>query len=128
LVSYYFIFKYGKKTKLLIILDTPIVTLPQLIIGFFLIVFGYTIANLMSFTIYSKMLGPWPQGTMMGVLTGVGSLARALGPIVVSILYSGYGPRISLIFLISLITSALILLSLTYKRFKEYVYNKDLEA
>ena len=41
--------------------NTPIITLYQLIIGFFLIVFGYTIANLMSFTIYSKMLGPWPQ-------------------------------------------------------------------
>lgn len=41
--------------------DTPIVTLAQLIIGFFFIVAGYTVSNLMSFTIYSKMLGPWPQ-------------------------------------------------------------------
>ena len=67
---------------------------------------------------------------MMGILTGIGSLARALGPIIVSILYSGYGPRISLIFLISLITAALVLMTLTYKRFKEYVHDKaeDLEA
>jgi ceroid-lipofuscinosis MFS transporter 7 len=40
---------------------TPIVKLFQLIIGFFLLVVGYTIANVMSFTIYSKLLGPWPQ-------------------------------------------------------------------
>ena len=92
----------------------------QLIIGFFLIVFGYTIANLMSFTIYSKMLGPWPQGTMMGVLTGVGSLARALGPIVVSMLYGKEGPRISFIFLLSLISAAITLIAFTFKRYKEY--------
>lgn len=57
---------------------------------------------------------------MMGILTGVGSLARALGPIVVSELYGGYGPRISLIFLIALISAALILIASNYKRFKEY--------
>ena len=121
-------------------LDVPIVQLYQLIIGYFFVVFGYTIANVMSFTIYSKLLGPWPQvhiqiyiflivisnrleilkGTMMGILTGVGSSARASGPIVVSYLYGAYGPRISFIFLIVIITAALVLISATYKRYKEY--------
>lgn len=57
---------------------------------------------------------------MMGVLTGVGSLARALGPVVVSMLYGKEGPRISFIFLVSLISAAIILILITFKRFKEY--------
>jgi hypothetical protein len=57
---------------------------------------------------------------MMGLLTSIGSLARALGPIVVSYLYGAYGPRVSFIFLIVLVNSALILIAFFYKRFNEY--------
>ena len=40
---------------------TPIVQLYQFLIGFALLVCGYSIANVMSFAIYSKLLGPRPQ-------------------------------------------------------------------
>ena len=40
---------------------TPIVSLPQFLIGTLLIVIGYPTCNVMSYTLYSKILGPKPQ-------------------------------------------------------------------
>lgn len=40
---------------------TPIVELFQFLLGFAILVCGYSIANVMSFAIYSKLLGPKPQ-------------------------------------------------------------------
>lgn len=57
---------------------------------------------------------------MMGMLTSIGSLARALGPIVVSYLYGLYGPRVSFLFLIGMIVIALTIIAFTYKRYKPY--------
>ena len=42
-------------------LDTPIIQLYQFLIGLVLLVSGYSMANVMSFAIYSKLLGPKPQ-------------------------------------------------------------------
>lgn len=101
---------------------TPIVKLYQFLIGFALLVSGYSIANVMSFAIYSKLLGPKPQGTMMGFLTSIGSLSRAIGPIVVSYLYGYYGPRVSFISLAGVILMAILIILLTYKKYEPYKF------
>jgi ceroid-lipofuscinosis MFS transporter 7 len=100
--------------------DTPIVQLYQYLIGFALLVIGYSIANVMSFAIYSKLLGPKPQGTMMGLLTSCGSLARTVGPIAVSYLYDYYGPRYTFISLAVLNLAVIITIISSYKRYKPY--------
>ena len=41
--------------------NTPIIKFYQFIIGFTLLVCAYSVANVMSFAIYSKLLGPKPQ-------------------------------------------------------------------
>ena len=56
----------------------------------------------------------------MGILTSVGSLARALGPIFVSLQYSVYGPRVSVLFLLSFIVLAFVIIAISYKRLKPY--------
>ncbi|KAJ8298001.1 hypothetical protein KUTeg_024532, partial [Tegillarca granosa] len=76
---------------------TPVITLAQFLIGTFLICIGYPTCNVMSYAIYSKLLGPKPQGVWMGLLTASGSLARTLGPIFVSQIYNSYGPRVTFI-------------------------------
>lgn len=101
---------------------TPIVQLFQFLIGFALLVIGYSIANVMSFAIYSKLLGPKPQGLMMGILTSFGSLSRAVGPIVVSYLYGLYGPRVSFISLSGIVILAIVIIILTFKRYEPYKY------
>ena len=39
----------------------------------------------------SKVIGPRPQGTWMGILTAAGSLARICGPVFVSEIYKEFG-------------------------------------
>ncbi|KAL3880090.1 hypothetical protein ACJMK2_032359, partial [Sinanodonta woodiana] len=74
-------------------LNTPPVYLAQLLGGTLLITIGYPTCNVISYTIYSKILGPKPQGLWMGWLTAAGSLARTLGPVFVTLVYDAYGPR-----------------------------------
>jgi len=54
---------------------------------------GFPLVIVMVTTIYSKVLGPVAQGTWMGILNSCGSLARAVGPLVMSELYENFGPR-----------------------------------
>ncbi|KAB7501031.1 Major facilitator superfamily domain-containing protein 8 [Armadillidium nasatum] len=65
--------------------------LPQFYVAFLIVISGYPYGTAMSNSIFSKILGPIPQGTWMGVLTSSGSLARVLGPVFVSYLYSSQG-------------------------------------
>ncbi|RNA24089.1 Major facilitator superfamily domain-containing 8 [Brachionus plicatilis] len=101
---------------------TPIVQFFQFLIGFALLITGYSIANVMSFAIYSKLLGPKPQGLMMGILTSCGSLSRAVGPIVVSYLYGLYGPRVSFISLSGIVILAILIIVFTFKRYEPYKF------
>lgn len=64
--------------------------LPQYIFSLFIVYIGFPLANVMLFTIYSKILGPAPQGTWMGLINACGSLARTVGPIAISNAYA-YG-------------------------------------
>lgn len=52
----------------------------------------------------------------MGLLTGAGSLARTLGPVFVSQVYTILGPRWAFSLLCSVVAGAVVLLSLVYGR------------
>lgn len=51
-------------------------------------------ANVMLFTLYSRVLGPVQQGLWMGLLNSAGSLARMTGPIAIVYLFRRYGLQI----------------------------------
>jgi len=73
-------------------------TLPKIPFGqyFFATVFlqsAFPLANVMLFTLYSKVLGPTSQGLWMGLLNSSGSAARMLGPIAIMQLFVNVGPR-----------------------------------
>ncbi|KAK8407280.1 hypothetical protein O3P69_002084 [Scylla paramamosain] len=69
----------------------PQLPMAQLAVSFLFVMFGYPIEVSISQGLFSKMLGPKPQGVWMGVLTGMGSLGRILGPIFVSYIYTNLG-------------------------------------
>ncbi|KAK7496588.1 hypothetical protein BaRGS_00012240, partial [Batillaria attramentaria] len=75
--------------------NVPRVLLAQFIVGTAFVAMGYPVCNVMTYTLFSKVLGPQPQGLWMGFLTATGSLARTLGPIFVSQVYDAYGPRVT---------------------------------
>lgn len=95
---------------------TPAIHMAQYITSDVLIGVGYPTCNVMSYTLYSKILGPKPQGVYMGWLTAAGSGARTLGPIFVSNVYTVLGPRWAFSLICGLVVGAVFLLSAVYKR------------
>lgn len=95
---------------------TPAIHIAQYITSDLLIGVGYPTCNVMSYTLYSKILGPKPQGVYMGWLTASGSGARTLGPIFVSNVYTLFGPRWAFSLICGLVLGAVVLLGVTYKR------------
>ncbi|EAT38955.1 AAEL009195-PA [Aedes aegypti] len=66
-------------------------TISQFLIGYAFTAIGYPIGVTLITTIFSKILGPRPQGTWMGIMTGSGCLSRALGPVFLSTIYTKLG-------------------------------------
>lgn len=95
---------------------TPAIHIAQYITSDLLIGMGYPTCNVMSYTLYSKILGPKPQGVYMGWLTAAGSGARTLGPIFVSNVYSLFGPRWAFSLVCGMVVGAILLLIVVYKR------------
>ncbi|XP_057284506.1 major facilitator superfamily domain-containing protein 8 isoform X2 [Pezoporus wallicus] len=97
-------------------LNTPMIYLAQYISSDILIGLGYPVCNVMSYTLYSKILGPKPQGVYMGWLTASGSGARILGPVFVSQIYTHLGPRWAFSLICGVVVISLLLLEIVYKR------------
>uniref|UniRef100_A0A3Q3H113 Major facilitator superfamily domain containing 8 n=1 Tax=Labrus bergylta TaxID=56723 RepID=A0A3Q3H113_9LABR len=95
---------------------TPVIHLAQFISSDFLIGIGYPACNVMSYTLYSKILGPKPQGVYMGWLTASGSGARTLGPVFVSQVYTILGPRWAFSLICGMVMGSIILLAALYHR------------
>ncbi|XP_042208823.1 major facilitator superfamily domain-containing protein 8-like isoform X3 [Homarus americanus] len=87
-------------------LYTPIIEIPQLIVGTFMASVGYPVAFTLASSLFSKLLGPKPQGVWMGILTSAGSLSRVTGPICVSYMYTVLGTRwtFGVLFLLMILT------------------------
>ena len=66
-------------------------TITQYLIGYSLTTVGYPLGVTLAQTIFSKILGPRPQGLWMGLMTGGGCAARVLGPVFVGVIYNRYG-------------------------------------
>ncbi|XP_068136078.1 major facilitator superfamily domain-containing protein 8 [Hyperolius riggenbachi] len=95
---------------------TPVIHLAQYLTSDILIGLGYPVCNVMSYTLYSKIIGPKPQGVYMGWLTAAGSAARTLGPVFVSETYTHLGPRWTFSLICGIVAISLIHLGAVYKR------------
>jgi len=60
-----------------------------------LIGLSFPVLNIAMTTLFSTILGPRRQGTQQGVLQMSGGVARMVGPVVISSLYSLYGPTMA---------------------------------
>ncbi|KAF1748356.1 hypothetical protein GCK72_024823 [Caenorhabditis remanei] len=71
------------------------------IIGYIL-VFGvaFTFMNITVTTLFSKVVGPRPQGTYQGIYQTAGSFGRMFAPIIMSYTYTLYGPSVPWLILI----------------------------
>uniref|UniRef100_A0A8C8SUD4 Major facilitator superfamily domain containing 8 n=1 Tax=Pelusios castaneus TaxID=367368 RepID=A0A8C8SUD4_9SAUR len=97
-------------------LYTPLIHLAQYITSDIVIGLGYPVCHVISYALYSKILGPKPQGVYMGWLTTTGSGARILGPLFVSQIYTHLGPRWAFSLICGAVVFSLLLLEAVYKR------------
>lgn len=95
---------------------TPIIEQSQMIVACFLSFVGYPIAFTLSSSLYSKLLGPNPQGLWMGILTSIGSFSRMTGPIFVSYMYTELGTRWTFGLLVIVMIITIVLTLAFYKR------------
>ncbi|XP_058807793.1 major facilitator superfamily domain-containing protein 8 isoform X2 [Phymastichus coffea] len=70
---------------------TPRMTVLQFVIGYGFTTIGYPVGVTLIQTIFSKVLGPRPQGVWMGLMTGAGCASRVMGPVFVSLIYTRLG-------------------------------------
>lgn len=97
--------------------SVPKLPFAQYCVGCVLVAIAYPMANVMEFSLFSKILGPFPQGVMMGWLTAAGCLARALGPLYITQLYAEFGPRITFAVATGIALVMALIASWYYKRF-----------
>ncbi|XP_064637384.1 major facilitator superfamily domain-containing protein 8-like [Lineus longissimus] len=97
-------------------LYTPMTYLAQFLAASALVSIGYPICFVIANTLFSKILGPRPQGFMMGVLTASGSLARTVGPIYVGWAYNTYGVRVAYGSAAGVVIAAAMVFTIFYKR------------
>ncbi|GAB5570511.1 major facilitator superfamily domain-containing protein 8 isoform X1 [Prionailurus iriomotensis] len=95
---------------------TPMIHLAQFLTAAMLIGVGYPSCNVTSYTLYSKILGPKPQGVYMGWLTASGSAARILGPVFISQVYTSWGPRWAFSLVCGIVVLTIMLLGVVYRR------------
>ncbi|EFX78855.1 hypothetical protein DAPPUDRAFT_53149 [Daphnia pulex] len=98
----------------------------QLIAGFVLIVTGFPMGAAMTNSIFSKIIGPYPQGTWMGILAAGACFARVLCPICVTNIYSAFGPLAAFAFMTGIMVLVLMLLLIYYRHLVPYRY-EDIE-
>ncbi|XP_064098399.1 major facilitator superfamily domain-containing protein 8-like isoform X2 [Macrobrachium nipponense] len=97
-------------------LYTPIIERSQLGVASVIAVMGYPISFTILSSLFSKLLGPKPQGVWMGILTSTGSCSRVIGPIGVSYVYTMLGTRWTFGILFSILATSVVLASIFYRR------------
>lgn len=97
-------------------LYTPIIERSQLGVASVIAVMGYPISFTILSSLFSKLLGPKPQGVWMGILTSTGSCSRVIGPIGVSYVYTMLGTRWTFGILFSILATTVVLASIFYRR------------
>uniref|UniRef100_A0A914DM25 Major facilitator superfamily (MFS) profile domain-containing protein n=1 Tax=Acrobeloides nanus TaxID=290746 RepID=A0A914DM25_9BILA len=79
-------------------------------------------------TLFSRIIGPRRQGTQQGMLQMSGSVARMAGPILISFLYTQYGPRIAWIMEGGVILLTVSLWMIFYRRMVPLKITTDTES
>uniref|UniRef100_A0A914LCQ6 Major facilitator superfamily (MFS) profile domain-containing protein n=3 Tax=Meloidogyne TaxID=189290 RepID=A0A914LCQ6_MELIC len=78
--------------------------------------FAFPILNIAMNTLFSHIIGPRRQGTQQGFFQISGSIARMIGPIGMSTLYTMYGPRMAWTMELLIIGITTLLWIIFYKR------------
>lgn len=96
--------------------NTPKMHISQLILGMLCLSVGYPLVMVLTTSMYSKIIGPRPQGLLQSWLAAVGGVARTAGPALVTYMYVLLGPRWTFLSTDGLVVAAILILIICYKR------------
>ena len=96
--------------------NIPAITIWQLFGGIIIGAIGHPYAISIAISLYSKIIGPRPQGTWMGLTLAVGGFARFLGPIFVSYIYTYYGTYLTSSLMVGSTVFAIASTTILYKK------------
>ncbi|KAI1712955.1 major facilitator superfamily domain-containing protein [Ditylenchus destructor] len=77
---------------------------------------GFSSTNIALNTLFSKIIGPRRQGTQQGFLQMSGGMGGMIGPVVITSIYTSYGPRMVWNFELCVILVTIFLWILFYRR------------
>ncbi|KZS12098.1 Major facilitator superfamily domain-containing protein [Daphnia magna] len=100
--------------------ETPAIHPEQLIVGYLFIFTGVPLAIMMCSVIFSKVLGPYPQGTWTGLLGAGTAVARILCPLCVTSLYAAWGMLATCAFMTTVMSIVLVIFATSYGRLVPY--------
>lgn len=100
--------------------NTPSLSFGQFLTGATLVGIGYPVTVVILNVLYSKTIGPFPQGKYMGWLSGAGCFARVTGPLYVTAMYRHYGMRWTAVSIICMLTLVLVLFAIFWRRLVPY--------
>jgi len=100
----------------------------QLLVTIMLTILGAPLIISLSVAIFSKILGPRPQGFWIGVLQACNSFTRILGPLWLSVMYEqvGYYPVVATVGILE--TLAMVTLLVNYKNIAPMKVKEDKEG
>lgn len=100
--------------------ETAAIHPEQLIVGYLFIFTGVPLAIMMCSVIFSKVLGPYPQGTWTGLLGAGTAVARILCPLCVTSLYAAWGMLATCAFMTTVMSIVLVIFATSYGRLVPY--------
>ncbi|XP_065057016.1 major facilitator superfamily domain-containing protein 8-like [Rhopilema esculentum] len=106
--------------------NAPKIHLGQMIIAEVMALIGYTLPYLVTFGLYSKIVGPRKQGFYLAALSLAGCTSGITTPLLVAYIYEHLGPRYVFITIASIVSFCIIVFTYFYNRlipFEEYISN-----
>eukprot|EP01137_Pigoraptor_chileana_P035061 Opistho-2@28533 len=96
--------------------STPQLPIYQFFIGCVFVAIGYPACTVLVYIMYSKIVGPGPQGTSMGIISMAGSGARLVGPVYITNIFRYQGPRVAFASVARMIFVTLFVTIFSYRR------------
>merc|ERR1719244_558687 len=103
----------------------PRIEIAQFMVGFVVATAGYPFCTSLSGSIYSKVLGDINTGLWLGLFATSGSIARVVGPLVVTEIYELWGTYVLFAVVTATLIIALVLTLIAYRQMVAVHVKKD---
>lgn len=98
----------------------PKLYIPQILLGTIFLSIGYPFVMVFTSSLYSKVLGPGPQGLMQSWFGAIGGIARITAPVIITYSYVDLGPRWTFISEDAFVLLSIFIFIFSYRKLVPY--------